>query len=102
MLSAGRVQGIEAEPAPIVHQRSLNDCHVSYELTAATRDSHAQLRLYSDLHAEIQNAFSRAGIEILSPAYAALRDANAPVLPHEPLGPRDQPGGFRVRPPARD
>lgn len=93
------VPGVEREPAPIVYQRALNDFHVSYEITCLTHDSHAQLRLYSDLHAAIQDAFARAGVEILSPAFTNLRDANAPVLPSEPQGPRDEPGGFRVRGP---
>jgi small-conductance mechanosensitive channel len=93
------VPGVEREPAPIVYQRALNDFHVSYEITCLTHDSHAQLRLYSDLHAAIQDAFARAGVEILSPAFANLRDANAPVLPSEPQGPRDEPGGFRFRGP---
>lgn len=91
------VPGVEAAPAPIVYQRALNDYHVSYEITCMTRDSHAQLRLYSELHAAIQDAFSRAGVEILSPAYAALRDGNAQALPGEPGGPRQAPGGFRLR-----
>jgi small-conductance mechanosensitive channel len=95
--AAERVSGVEREPAAWVYQRSLNDYHVSYELNCVTRDPHAQLRLYSDLHAEIQDAFSRAGIEILSPSYQAIRDANAPALPAEPTGPRPQPGGFRIR-----
>ena len=93
------VPGVEREPVPIVYQRALNDFHVSYEITCLTHDSHAQLRLYSDLHAAIQDAFARAGVEILSPAFANLRDANAPVLPREPQGPRDEPGGFRLRGP---
>ena len=93
------VPGVERDPAPIVYQRALNDFHVSYEITCLTHDSHAQLRLYSDLHAAIQDAFARAGVEILSPAFANLRDANAPVLPSEPQGPRDEPGGFRFRGP---
>lgn len=97
--AARSVPGVEPSPEPIVYQRALNDYHVSYEITCLTHDSHAQLRLYSDLHAAIQDAFARAGVEILSPAYAALRDANAPVLPSEPSGPREMPGGFRVRRP---
>jgi len=97
--AAGRVEGVEATPAPWVFQRSLNDYHVTYELNCVTHLSHPQLRLYSDLHREIQDAFARAGIEILSPLYHAMRDANAPVLPEEPAGPRPEPGGFRVRPP---
>jgi small-conductance mechanosensitive channel len=96
--AAGKVAGIEAEPAPWVLQRSLNDHHVSYELNCVTHDSHAQLRLYSELHQEIQDAFARAGIEILSPGFQALRDANIAILPHEPKGPRREPGGFRSEP----
>lgn len=96
--AAGRVGGIEKEPAPWVLQRSLDDNYPTYELCCVTRDSHAQLRLYSDLHAEIQDAFSRAGVEILSPAYHAIRDANAPVLPKEPAGPRRERRGFRLDP----
>jgi small-conductance mechanosensitive channel len=97
--AAGRVEGVEATPEPWVFQRSLNDSHVSYELNCVTHLSHPQLRLYSDLHREIQDAFARAGIEILSPMYHAMRDANATVLPDAPAGPRDAPGGFRVRSP---
>lgn len=90
------VEGIEKDPEPRVYQRSLNDFHVSYELNCATKDSHAQLALYSRLHEAIQDAFARAGIEILSPGYHAVRDANAAVLPAEPGGPRPRPGAFRV------
>ena len=97
--AAGRIEGIEREPAPWVLQRSLNDYHISYEICGVTRRSHDQILLYSRLHEEIQDAFARAGVEILSPAYHALRDANAAVLPNEPQGPRPAPGGFRVRPP---
>jgi len=98
--AAGKVEGIEADPPPRVFQRALNDSNVAYELTCTTRESHAQLALYSRLHEEIQDAFARAGIEILSPAYHAVRDANAPVLPDEPKGPRAKPGRFRVGPDA--
>jgi hypothetical protein len=31
---------------------------------------------YSALHANIQDKFNEAGVEILSPHYAALRDGN--------------------------
>ena len=96
--AAERVEGIEGDPRPWVFQRSLNDFHVSYELNCVTRLSHEQLRLYSDLHQEVQDAFARAGVEILSPGYHAIRDANAPVLPTEPAGPRAKPSGFRVAP----
>lgn len=94
--AAGRVEGIEKEPRPWVNQRGLGDFNVAYELNCITRLSHPQLRLYSELHQEIQDAFARAGVEILSPSYHALRDAHAMVLPQEPAGPRPGPGAFRV------
>jgi small-conductance mechanosensitive channel len=96
--AAGRVEGVEREREPWVFQRSLNDFHITYEICCLTKETHEQLRLYSRLHEEIQDAFARAGVEILSPAFNALRDANAPELPREPKGPRAAPGGFRVRP----
>ena len=96
--AAGRVEGIEPEPEPFVLQRSLNEFHITYEINCMTRRPDQMRALYSRLHEEIQDAFARAGVEILSPAYHALRDANAPVLPEEPKGPRAEPGGFRIRP----
>jgi len=97
--AAGRVAGIEQAPAPFVLQRSLNDYHITYEICCVTRRSHEQLLLYSQLHQEVQDAFARAGVEILSPMFNNLRDANAPALPKEPAGPRPEPSGFRIRPP---
>jgi small-conductance mechanosensitive channel len=96
--AAGKVEGVEREPAPWVFQRALNDSHISYEICCITRDSFRQFLLYSRLHEEIQDAFAAAGVEILSPAYHALRDANAQILPDQPAGPRTAPGGFRIRP----
>lgn len=97
--AAGRVEGVEKDPAPWVHQRALGDYSVAYEVNCVTHLSHPQLRLYSALHAEIQDAFARAGIEILSPAFHAIRDANTAILPDEPAGPRPPHGGFRMNRP---
>ncbi len=38
-------------------------------------------------------------VVILSPAYHAVCDANAPILSTEPAGPRPAPSGFRIRNP---
>lgn len=94
--AASRVEGVEREREPWVFQRALNDHHITYEICCITRNSFDQFLLYSRLHIEIQDAFARAGVEILSPAYSNLRDANAAVLPPEPAGPRAAPGGFRM------
>ena len=82
--AAKSVEGIEEEPEPWVMQTALNDFHVSYQLNAATRTPGKQARLYSALHAAILDAFAEAGIEIMSPAFEAQRDASAPVLPGKP------------------
>jgi len=95
--AALRVEGIEKEPAPYVYQTALDDSSVSYEINAVTRDSHDQRRQYSDLHAAIQDVFNEAGVEIVSPAFHALRDGNAPAMPDAPKGPRPATGAFRVK-----
>ena len=97
--AADRVEGIEKDPAPWVYQRSLNDYHISYELNCVTHLSHPQLKLYSGLHQEIQDAFARAGVEILSPGFHAIRDANTAILPQKPEGPRPPDWGFRLNKP---
>ena len=79
--AARRVDGILTEPAPYVLQTALNDFHVSYEINAYTNRPDQMPRLYSDIHARIQDAFNEAGVEILSPSYAAVRDGNAVARP---------------------
>lgn len=82
LIAAGAAaEGIMSEPAPFVLQTALNDCSVAYELNAYTDRPEAMARTYSAIHQNIQDQFAAAGVEILSPAYSALRDANAPVLP---------------------
>ena len=74
------------EPAPFVLQKALNDYNVSYELNALTRKPELLAALYSALHRHIQDRFAAAGVEIMSPAYTALRDGNNPALPPAPSG----------------
>lgn len=79
------------EPAPFVLQTALNDYHVSYELNAYTAEPRAMAATYSTLHANIQDQFNAAGVEIMSPAFTGLRDAGAPA---RPAAPKSQ--GFKV------
>ncbi|CUS04488.2 MscS Mechanosensitive ion channel [Candidatus Promineifilum breve] len=72
---------IEKTPPPFVLQTALNDFHVSYELNVHTRQPQYLPLIYSDLHRNIQDHFAAAGVEIMSPAYAALRDGNAITIP---------------------
>ncbi len=89
--------GILREPAPFVLQTSLNDFHVSYEINAYTDRPNAMASTYSALHASIQDKFNAAGVEILSPAYQALRDGNELTIPAEQRKPDAAPGAFRVK-----
>ena len=87
---------ILAEPRPFVLQTSLDDYYVSYEINAYTNTPHRMAVIYSDLHQNIQDACNAAGIEILSPAYNALRDGNHSTIPGEHLPPDYRPPGFRI------
>lgn len=79
--AARRTPRILPEPAPYVFQTALNDFHVSYELNATTDRPNQMVSIFSDLHANIQDCFAEAGIEIMSPNYHAVRDGNESTLP---------------------
>jgi small-conductance mechanosensitive channel len=78
--AAAQTERIEKDPAPFVLQTALSDFYVEYELNATTREPTQQQRTYSDLHANILNAFNDAGVEIMSPHYEARRDGSTPAL----------------------
>lgn len=69
------------EPAPFVLQTSLDDNYVAYELNAYTRKPGNKARIASDMHANIQDGFRDADIEILSPMYQADRDGSTLTVP---------------------
>jgi len=79
---------IEQEPTPYVLQTSLDDYYVSYRINAFTREPNKQAVIYSALHANIQDKFNEAGVEIMSPHYKALRDGNQTTIPADYL-PKD-------------
>lgn len=81
--AAEKSEGIRKEPKPFVLQTALNDSHISYELNAFTDTPVVMPRLYSELHRNIQEEFNAAGVEIMSPFYAAVRDGNPSTVPGE-------------------
>jgi small-conductance mechanosensitive channel len=85
--AAGLTQGALEEPAPFVLQTSLDDSYVAYEINLYTREANALQRIRSELHEHIQDIFAEAGVEILSPAYRALRDGRASTLPPQEADP---------------
>lgn len=95
--AAQKTADVLKDPAPFVLQTSLDDFYVSYQLNAYTSEAGKQAGTYSELHQHIQDCFNEAGIEIMSPHYAALRDGNTITIP-EAQRPTDyQPDAFRVR-----
>jgi small-conductance mechanosensitive channel len=84
------------KPAPFVLQTALNDYNVSYQLNFFTRVLERLLITQSNLHANIQDRFNEAGVELLSPAFTALRDGNTTTIPEANRPPGYQPSGFRI------
>lgn len=85
-------RGILADPKPFVWQTALNDFYVTYELNAYTASPQDMIDIYAALHAAIQDAFYAAGVEIMSPHYASLRDGNTIAIPEA-----FRPAGYEAR-----
>ena len=94
--AALKTPDILPEPAPFVLQKALDDSYVQYEINAYTRNPHAMFITYSNLHANIQDCFYAAGVEIMSPVYHSLRDGNKTAIPAEFLPKDYRPQGFRI------
>jgi small-conductance mechanosensitive channel len=95
--AAAATDGILKDPQPFVLQTGLDDSYVRYELNAYTDLPNVMHLTYARLHENIQDAFGAAGVEILSPHYAALRDGNTATVPasHSPADHRAK--AFRVQ-----
>jgi small-conductance mechanosensitive channel len=81
--AARRTEHVLDEPAPFVLQTSLNDFHVGYQINVYTREANRMAAVLAALHQNIQDAFAEGGVEILSPAYAALRNGAASTVPRD-------------------
>lgn len=86
------------DPPPFVLQTSLNDFYVTYELNAYTRNPWRMQAIYSSMHQNIQDQFNEAGVEIMSPHFAGVRDGNAMAIPEKYLPENYEAPGFRVLP----
>lgn len=102
LLIAGALatDGILKDPPPFARQLSLDDFYVTYEINAYTDQPNHMGGVTSRLLQNVQDRFNEAGIEIMSPHYAAHRDGNAIAIP-ERYRPRDyEAPSFRVQSPA--
>jgi small-conductance mechanosensitive channel len=100
--AAKATENILEIPEPFVFQKSLDDFYVSYELNAYTEKPSIMAKIYSDLHQNIQEQFNGAGVEIMSPHYAQLRDGNRTTIPEGYLPKDYEPGGIRIMRTDRD
>jgi small-conductance mechanosensitive channel len=78
------------DPKPYVLQTSLDDFYVSYQINVFTKNPEKSALIYSNLHAAIQDAFTNAKVEIMSPHYRAERDGNTLTIPPTYLS-KDKP-----------
>lgn len=79
--AAVATDGVNVSKEPFVLQTSLDDWYVSYQVNAYTDTPERMPKIYSELHANIQDKFNEAGIEIMSPHYRAVRDGNELTIP---------------------
>lgn len=96
LTAAEQTEGALQEPAPFVFQLSLDDYSVAYELNVFTQHPERMEQLFSELHQHIQDCCNQAGIEILSPAYAAVRDGNLTTIPEKYRDRAQRTQRFRV------
>lgn len=68
-----KTEFLKMDPAPFVLQTSLDDFYVSYQINGYTDQPQKSAIILSNLHANIQDGFNEAGIEIMSPHYRANR-----------------------------
>lgn len=94
--AAKNTENILKLPEPFVFQKSLDDFYVNYEINVYTEKPSIMAKIYSDLHMNIQDKFNEAGVEIMSPHYAQLRDGNITAIPAEYLEADYEPGGIRL------
>ena len=89
--AAVATENILKEPKPFVLQTALDDFYVHYQINAYTDKPSLMAQTYSDLHQNIQDAFYEAGVEIMSPHAAMVRDGNRVAIPDDYL-----PEGYRA------
>jgi len=94
--AARKTDNVVSEPEPFVWQTKLGDFAVVYQLNAHTDQAAKMGATYSELRQNILDTFHEAGVEIMTPAVEALRDASSPAIPAESSPPPAGPRGIRV------
>ena len=89
--AAKKTPGVRSTPTPYVYQLALSDFYVEYELFASIDQPIERVPVLSLLHANIQDAFNEAGVQIMSPHFLAQPDKNVVVPPARWYAPPAQP-----------
>ena len=79
---ARRTEGLLTSPVPFVHQRSLGDFYVDYEINAFCDNAGAVPELTTRLHRNILDVFNEFGVQIMSPHFEVQPQA-AVLVPKE-------------------
>ncbi len=82
LMAAERTEGLLREPSPFVHQQSLGDYAINYELNVYCGDARNMLPLYTELHRNILDVFNEYGVQIMTPAYES-DPKQAKLVPRE-------------------
>ncbi|MDI9238586.1 mechanosensitive ion channel family protein [Lysobacter sp. LF1] len=90
--AAERTQGVQTTPRAFVAQTALSDFYVEYVLRARILDVQRRWPIRSELHANIQDAFNEAGVQIMSPNYEADPEG-AKIVPKQWWEGRPQDAG---------
>ena len=80
MGAAHATPGVVADPSPFVLQTALGDFGIEYRLRARIGDVQQRWIALSALHAQIQDAFNAAGVQIMTPHYEG-DPASAKIVP---------------------
>lgn len=79
LLAAEKTPGVQKTPSPRVLQTALSDFYVEYSLRFVPEEISSKGAILSQLHQNIQDAFHRAGVQIMSPNFEAQPEQ--PVIP---------------------
>lgn len=81
--AAGTVAGLRKQPEPFVLQSALDDFYVRYELIAVIDDPEQAPSFRHQLHAAIQDAFNRHGVQIMSPHFRGQQGEEPVTTPQD-------------------
>lgn len=76
-----KTQGLNPQTKPFILNRQLHDFYTVYEVHAYVLEPRTKHLVNSELNENLQDIFQNAGIEMVSPHFMGIRDANLSNLP---------------------